>query len=1008
MDKYEFNIKVEQIKKLVGKSDYDTAVKIADTIDWRRVRNTNLLSMVAMVYEKNEDYQEAKAILLQAFERAPISKRLLYKLAELAVKEGSIEEAEAYYREFGDLASDDPRQQLLRYMILKAKGAPAQQLIHSLESYTSVELDEKWLYELAELYSLAGMSGRCVETCDRIMLMFGLGKYVDKAMELKIKYAPLTSYQMDLVENRDKYEAKLRAVEQEFGAGTRQTEEPEQEDDYEDEQAYGQEPMADEPSYTSGPAVNRPMYGRGPAAGQPLYGYNPEMDRPIYDESQEMFQPAYDSTQEMGGSMYDQNPELSQPSYDHTMEMNGPAYDDGQEESYPLYGGAPETSGSTYDDDQEEPYPSYDGAPETSGPTYDDDQEISQPLYDDREMPHPLLYDDDREISQPLYDDDQETSHPLYGDPMKMSQPTYNESLEISQSACVHNPEEDEAIYDHDQETDQPMYLRDPELGQDMMSVEDSLRATMQDAAAQESLAREISKISYEKSALREEPRIEHTRVLEDIRRVGRSVTVISGAQGSYVPEQGGALTDLSGPLIEEDESELEASSLSCYENEETEYEDYEREYPVPDYVYRQSAASAEYSAAFRQQPEAQFDQPDMLSHELKENEEPSYAPVNADTYREEFSQNHRQPELNEESSEFEDLYEEAEDETEAMPVRNHLMIEARTPEQGLQMAVETLKQIHKESGTKNPVAKITGSKLSKRGILASAEKLAGKDLVIEEAGDLTREALEELNELMEQDTSGMIVVLIDNSRQMEMLHGENPELASKFECIGSGEKSPVSLNKTPASSYTPSYPSYEASASAYETSASMHKVSAPAYEAPAPINKIPSSAYREEALMEHGESRRAQEHHPERNIWQDEEYGAEDYQAAYSQADDSYGEDDFYEEDTEDRPSIRDEEGPGFHGEEMDIDEFAQYACRYANEIDCNITGKSMLALYERIEIMEEDGIPLNRTNAESLIEEAADRAEKPSFGKRIKGIFSTKYDKDGLLILKEEHFIY
>ena len=183
MDKYEFNIKVEQIKKLVGKSDYETAMKIADTIDWRRVRNTNLLSMVAMVYEKNEDYEEAREILLLAFERAPIGKRLLYKLAELALKEGNIDEAEAYYREFSDLAGDDPRQQLLRYLILKAKGAPAQQLIHSLESYTSQEIDEKWLYELAELYSIAGMADRCVETCDKIMLMFGLGKYVDKAME---------------------------------------------------------------------------------------------------------------------------------------------------------------------------------------------------------------------------------------------------------------------------------------------------------------------------------------------------------------------------------------------------------------------------------------------------------------------------------------------------------------------------------------------------------------------------------------------------------------------------------------------------------------------------------------------------------------------------------------------------------------------------------------------------------------------------------------------------------
>ena len=118
MDKYEFNIKVEQIKKMVSKSDYETAMKIADTIDWRRVRNVNILSMVATIYEKNEEYQEAKDILLLAFERAPIGKRLLFKLAELAIKEGSLREAEDYYREFCDLAPDDPRQYILRYICL--------------------------------------------------------------------------------------------------------------------------------------------------------------------------------------------------------------------------------------------------------------------------------------------------------------------------------------------------------------------------------------------------------------------------------------------------------------------------------------------------------------------------------------------------------------------------------------------------------------------------------------------------------------------------------------------------------------------------------------------------------------------------------------------------------------------------------------------------------------------------------------------------------------------------
>ena len=248
MDKYEFNIKVEQIKKMVSRGDYETAMKIADTIDWRRVRNVNILSMVATIYEKNEEYQEAKDILLLAFERAPIGKRLLFKLAELAIKEGSLQEAEDYYREFCDLAPDDPRQYILRYLILGAKGAPAEQLIHTLEQYCNIELDEKWIYELAELYAEAGMGELCIMTCDKIMLMFGLGKYVEKAMELKIQFAPLTKYQMDLVENRDKYEAKLRAVEQEYGLGGGQMNVPEQDEEYYDDGNPGMD-MPEEPYY---------------------------------------------------------------------------------------------------------------------------------------------------------------------------------------------------------------------------------------------------------------------------------------------------------------------------------------------------------------------------------------------------------------------------------------------------------------------------------------------------------------------------------------------------------------------------------------------------------------------------------------------------------------------------------------------------------------------------------------------------------------------------------------
>ena len=191
MDKYEFSIKAEQIKKLSGQGDYKTAMQIADTIDWNRVRNANLLSSIAEIYEKNGEYEEAKDILLLAFERAPVGKRFLYKLSELSLSSGAIDDAVEFYREFMDVSPEDPRKFLLQYMILKAKGARAEQLVGPLEQFTETELEEQWLYELAKLYGEAGREDDCVRTCDKMILLFGMGKYVDKAMDLKLHYRPL-------------------------------------------------------------------------------------------------------------------------------------------------------------------------------------------------------------------------------------------------------------------------------------------------------------------------------------------------------------------------------------------------------------------------------------------------------------------------------------------------------------------------------------------------------------------------------------------------------------------------------------------------------------------------------------------------------------------------------------------------------------------------------------------------------------------------------------------------
>ena len=215
MDKYEFSIKAEQIKKLSGQGDYKTAMQIADTIDWNRVRNANLLSSIAEIYKKNGEYEEAKDILLLAFERAPVGKRFLYKLSELSLSSGAIDDAVEFYREFMDVSPEDPRKFLLQYMILKAKGARAEQLVGPLEQFTETELEEQWLYELAKLYGEAGREDDCVRTCDKMILLFGMGKYVDKAMDLKLHYRPLKEEEAPRTIVKEEYNEEPKTVVQE-------------------------------------------------------------------------------------------------------------------------------------------------------------------------------------------------------------------------------------------------------------------------------------------------------------------------------------------------------------------------------------------------------------------------------------------------------------------------------------------------------------------------------------------------------------------------------------------------------------------------------------------------------------------------------------------------------------------------------------------------------------------------------------------------------------------------
>ena len=206
MDKYEYRLKAEQIEKLVKKKDYAGAAKIADTIDWRRVKNVNMLYIVSEIYEATERYGECMEILDIAYDRAPVGRMLLYRMTEVCTKMNNFDEAIALYREFVKVAPHDQSRYILKYQIYRERGSSLEDQIKILNEYKTHEYQEKWAYELAALYDEAGMQEECVRECDELILWFSEGEYVAKALKLKQKYEPLTEAQ------KEKYHSEVKGA----------------------------------------------------------------------------------------------------------------------------------------------------------------------------------------------------------------------------------------------------------------------------------------------------------------------------------------------------------------------------------------------------------------------------------------------------------------------------------------------------------------------------------------------------------------------------------------------------------------------------------------------------------------------------------------------------------------------------------------------------------------------------------------------------------------------------
>ena len=240
MDKYEYRVKTEQMLDHLEKKEYQQAKEIADGIDWRRVKNASMLNTVSEIYEYNGEFKKGRDILFLAFDRAPGSRKIVYRLGTLALKIKDIREATDCYEEFVKLAPKDPNQYILKYKILRTQGASLTDQITALEEFKKAEYIEKWAYELAKLYDEAGMTAECLEECDDLILWFSEGKYVYLAMELKMKYKPLTPLQ------QEKYDSRPGAVKKK-PEPEKQPESTLEEVDDENEYNEGTEETAGEP-----------------------------------------------------------------------------------------------------------------------------------------------------------------------------------------------------------------------------------------------------------------------------------------------------------------------------------------------------------------------------------------------------------------------------------------------------------------------------------------------------------------------------------------------------------------------------------------------------------------------------------------------------------------------------------------------------------------------------------------------------------------------------------------
>ena len=1062
MDKYEFNLKVEQLNKLVKSGDYKAAMRITDTIDWRRVHKADLLATVSKVYEKNNEDKEAREILLLSYDRAPVGKRVLYKLAMLAIKEGDISEAQEYYKEYTEISPQDSRKYLMEYHIANAKGEGIDKKIRILEKYNDIEkTDEKWKFELAQLYAKAGRIEDCIKTCDEIMLLFGVGEYVDKAAELKESTGcPLSSKQLDMVENKEYYEERLNTLAEKYESGDRENYPSLNLDDM---SAYKPREnkkttisLGNEKTDVSDSApISTELFPRSTGANETRISettFKGESVNPEFElELKRSIAIAKANLDEMSRNKNTSSMEEIDEEVRARMEKVE-RVKHSRFVAPPVMAERRKSRISNHFDSM--------GLPKTH---------ISRAEHEDMEIEPNILISDEVEskaMDEPINELVAEKIYPNVNDSMERAEVEYEDDFEdvptlsgIEQKNEALNeeikdiPENNEAGIKEDSTEDDS----DKKEPQQNITVTQTASTKVLENYVPEKKAPIFDNDDLINSYFDEEvetgvptvsgviaQRKEQKDVVQSSVKSESKMEVIDDEEVYYTKEERTFVTKVkkgetpSEIVIEPEITEIveEPKTVTVEETDDNIVDEGSNDVETQDIETHNEPTDKPVAKIEGIKPLAESE-PKEVKRVIKENIAEPKEPKEDETVVIEESVE-EVPDENETDLSVHGKVMKARAPKQREPKEflmrrpGSIVVEGITAQKALENAIEVLKEVNTLTKIKRSVLKIGALSLNSRGVKNSYEKIKGKDLIIVEAGELDDKTIAELIDFIKDGKE--TVVFSDTIEGIESLLASN-DLLYGMSLVLREEEVPVKKKNIVANIVIKERESEKPKDTTEEvvdtnTEVEESKESELAKKSDFDnVEEILRKIYGDDSLKfeisELKESESIKLYNPSSSDEQEEGNSDEDDETTVEESHPDnviFKNADDLEYITSKREKVKvpdakpDEEEADYTADAvpevqiitpdnrpMALNEFILYAADYIKEIECVLEGKTMEAIEERADYMLEDGTPLNKKNARSLIDHAADMAEKAGI---FKSIFKPKYDKEGRLILREEHF--